>query len=125
MARRGNKRARRLVPDIVIKKGLRRSSIRHREPMRAIKLPTKKGLLPDPIRKSKVYEVGEPTKQKVTKSNISVLQLYKDAVKHCKGRKAYKKQMLRKVAAQVKKSGGSMSDWRRQRAVRRKTVWEC
>ena len=124
MARRGKKRVRKLVPDIVVKKGRRTSSIRHREPMRAIKLPTKKGVLPQIKYKQKVYEVGE-TKKSVTKSNQSVLQLYKDAIKHCQDRKSYKKQMLRKVAAQVKAGRGSISDWRKQRAAKRKLVWEC
>ena len=124
MARRGKKRAHKLVPDIVVKKGRRRSAIRQREPVRAIKIATKKGFLPEPIYKQKVYKVGE-SKKNVTKSNLNVVQIYKDAVKHCQSRKLYKKQMLRKVAAQVKSGAGSMSEWRRARAMNRKTVWEC
>jgi len=43
----------------------------------------------------------------------------------CRIRKKYKKMMLKSIAAQIKRSGGNVSSWRKQRAKRRNIIYRC
>jgi hypothetical protein len=44
---------------------------------------------------------------------------------HCQRRRDFKKVMMRKIAAQVKASGGSLTKWRRNRAENRSERSTC
>jgi len=43
----------------------------------------------------------------------------------CRIRKKYKKKMLKSIAAQIQRSGGNVSSWRKQRAQRRNIIYRC
>lgn len=43
----------------------------------------------------------------------------------CRIRKKYKKKMLKSIAAQIQRSGGNVSSWRKQRAKRRNIIYRC
>jgi len=43
----------------------------------------------------------------------------------CRIRKKYKKMMLKSIAAQIQRSGGNVSSWRKQRAKRRNIIYRC
>lgn len=120
MARRS--RSRRSNTKARVRRGIRygKAAIRPPKVMRAVLNPPLPSL-------TKVYSVTPSNKnrQNVTLSNKKVLQQLRKELIRCKERKAYKKTMLRKVAAQVKSGGGSMTDWRKARSVNRKTTWEC
>lgn len=120
MARRS--RSRRSNTKARVRRGIRygKAAIRPPKVMRAVLNPPLPSL-------TKVYSVtpSNKNKQNVTLSNKNVLQQLKKELIRCKERKAYKKTMLRKVAAQMKSGGGSIADWRRARSANRKTTWEC
>ena len=113
--RRSNTKAR-------VRRGIRygKAAIRPPKVMRAVLNPPLPSL-------TKVYSVTPSNKnrQNVTPSNKKVLQEIRKELIRCKERKAYKKTMLRKVAAQMKSGGGSMKKWRDERAQKRKVVWDC
>lgn len=120
MARRS--RSRRSNATARARRGIRygKAAIRPPKVMRAVLNPPLPSL-------TKVYAVtpSNKNKQNVTQSNKNVLQQLKKQLIRCKQRKAYKKTMLKKVAAQIKGSGGSMKQWRDIRAQNRKVVWDC
>jgi len=43
----------------------------------------------------------------------------------CRIRKKYKKKMLKSIAAQIQRSGGNVTSWRKQRAKRRNIIYRC
>lgn len=77
------------------------------------------------IKKAVVTGTTHP-KQQVQKTSVKRGTLRLTMLKpDCMRRKKYKKQMLKSIAAQVKKSGGNMSAWRKLRATRRTITYRC
>lgn len=121
MSKRSNKAKAKRSTVLVVKKGRNYKPIRHREAMRVFRPNLAKAEVKKP---TQVFPAVQNVNS-VTKSSKKLVKIYKDAIRDCKKRKVYKKEMLRKVAAQVKAGGGSMKEWRKERAAKRKTVWEC
>jgi hypothetical protein len=107
-------------------------TIRGRRPSRSW-FKKKTRFVKKPIRettKLKKRDYGNPVlvvSKRGEKSRVTLLKgknRDKQALIDCIKRKTYKKQMMKKVAVQVKAGKGSLKKWRDNRAHNRR-IWEC
>ena len=119
--RKGKNKVIRNYPTVSVIRHSRRKRTQQK-PNNIYKTPIRQPLKKKPIQ---VVKIAGQRGVKSGRSSIELLKKLTNKLVVCKQRKLYKKQMLKKIASQVKSNGGNMENWRKKRSKNRKQSWEC